>query len=482
MNEVNGIGSQILTGLGNGSGIDIAKLASDLTDVERLPKQQALESAKAQSEAAISAYSVLSVQIGPVRNVFNNLNDAAELTSASGTSSQTANVEVTAATGAALSGNHELWVKNLAYSQRNVSQTFTSRTESLNAGDGFQIKLTIGTAPSVTEQTVDIAAGDDTPNGIATAINRAGLGFTASIVDTAGDGSSYRIMLEGPTGAANNFVLSTDIGADFDFHTVDNSLRSAQDAEFELNGVTIFRSSNTVDDVLTGVTFDLKNTNTQADPAFLNITKDTSTLKTTLQALVTAYNDLNYSINELGNPDSLEEEVGGALSGDGNLLRTVKNAVREAIQGDSSTPSGDLSALRDIGITIDRFGDLQFDETKYDALAQSNFDDISTMLSAGTTNQSFFDGQDQGLARDIMASLDELTASSGIINTRKTSASERVPEYDDELEKLETRMEMVYNRYIQQFGVMESMVATLNSTRDYLEGQLEALSANFNNK
>jgi flagellar hook-associated protein 2 len=334
----------------------------------------------------------------------------------------------------------------------------------------------------VTEQTVDIAAGDDTPNGIATAINRAGLGFTASIVDTAGDGSSYRIMLEGPTGAANNFVLSTDIGADFDFHTVDNSLRSAQDAEFELNGVTIFRSSNTVDDVLTGVTFDLKNTNTQADPAFLNITKDTSTLKTTLQALVTAYNDLNYSINELGNPDSLEEEVGGALSGDGNLLRTVKNAVREAIQGDSSTPSGGLTALRDIGITIDRFGDLQFDETKYDALAQSNFDDISTMLSAGTTNQSFYDGQDQGLARDIMASLDELTASSGIINTRKTSASERVTDYDDELEKLEMRMEMVYNRYIQQFGVMESMVATLNSTRDYLEGQLEALSANFNNK
>ena len=92
MNEVNSIGSQILTGLGNGSGIDIYKLATDLTDVERLPKQQALESAKAQSEAAISAYSVLSFQIGELRNVFNKLNDAAELTSASGTSSQTANV------------------------------------------------------------------------------------------------------------------------------------------------------------------------------------------------------------------------------------------------------------------------------------------------------------------------------------------------------------------------------------------------------
>jgi len=481
MNEINGIGSQILTGLGNGSGIDIAKLASDLTDVERLPKQQALESAKAQSEAAISAYSVLSFQIGQLRNVFNSLNDAAELTSASGSSSQTANVEVTAATGAALSGTHQLSVTQLAYSQRNTSVGFAASTTSLNGGAAFDLTLTVGDTAATTE-TVSIAAGDDTPLGIVSSINRAGIGFTATLVDTAGDGSNYQIILEGPSGAEGKFAVSSESSTGLGFGDSTTALRTAQDAVFNINGVDVNRASNTIDDVLTGVTFELKNTIDSGSPATLSITKDTSTLKSNLQALVAAYNDLNYSINELGDPDSLEEEVGGALSGDGNLLRTVKNAVREAIQGDSSTPSGGLTALRDIGITIDRFGDLQFDETKYDALAQSNFDDISTTLSAGTTNQSFYNGQDQGLARDIMASLDELTASAGIINTRKTSASERVTDYDDELEKLEMRMEMVYNRYIQQFGVMESMVATLNSTRDYLEGQLEALSANFSKK
>ena len=479
MTEVNSVASKILTGLGNGSGIDIYQLATDLTDVERLPKQDALNSSKAASEAAISAYSVLSFQIGQLRSAFANLNDAAELTSASGSSSQSSNVSVTTATGAALSGTHEISVSQLAYSQRNVSNAFASSTTSLNGGAAFDIFLTVGTAPNDTVETVSIAAGDDTPVGIASAINKAGLGFTATLIDTAGDGSSYKLMLEGPTGASNNFTLSSSIADDFGFHDAGNELRAAQDAVFKLNGVDITRSSNTIDDVLTGVTFELKSTIDVLSPATLNISKDTDTLKASLQTLVAAYNDLNYSINELGNPDSLEEEVGGALSGDGNLLRTVKSAVREAVQGDSSTPSGNLNALRDIGITIDRFGDLQFDEATYDAIAQSSFDDISTMLSAGTTNQSFYDGQAQGLARDVMASLDELTASSGIINTRKTSAAERVSDYDDELEKLEMRMEMVYNRYLQQFGVMESMVATLNSTREALQGQLDALSASF---
>jgi flagellar hook-associated protein 2 len=260
------------------------------------------------------------------------------------------------------------------------------------------------------------------------------------------------------------------------------ALRTAQNAIFEVDGVEVNRASNTIDDVLTGVTFELKNTIDALSPATLSVTKDTDTLKTSLQTLVAAYNDLNYSINELGNPDSLEDEVGGALSNDRMFLRQLKDQLRTAIQSDSSTPSGDFTSLRDIGIEIDRDGDLTFDETSYDVLAQASFDDISTMFSAGTTNQSFYDGQDQGLARDVMATLDELTASSGLIATKKNNASENIAEIEDDLADLERRMEMVYQRYINQFSVMESMVAQLNSTREALTGQLEALTASWSNK
>ncbi len=480
MTEVNSVASKILTGLGNGSGIDIYQLATDLTDVERLPKQDALNSSKAASEAAISAYSVLSFQIGQLRNAFANLNDAAELTSASGSSSQSSNVSVTTATGAALSGTHEISVSQLAYSQRNVSNAFASSTTSLNGGAAFDITLTVGNASTTTE-TISVAAGDDTPVGIVSTINRAGLGFSATLVDTAGDGSSYKIILEGPSGAEGQFSVSAASSTALGFGDQTTALRTAQDAIFEVDGVQVNRASNTIDDVLTGVTFELKNTIDALSSATLSVSKDTDTLKTSLQTLVAAYNDLNYSINELGNPDSLEDEVGGALSNDRMFLSSIKNTVRNAVQSDSTSPSGDISSLRSIGITIDRYGDLQFDESVYDNLSQASFDDISLMLSAGTTEQSYYDGQAQGLAREVMASLDALTESSGIISSRKNSATERVLAFEDELKDLERRMEMVFNRYIQQFSVMESMVATLNNTREALQGQLDALSAGFSN-
>ena len=48
--------------------------------------------------------------------------------------------------------------------------------------------------------------------------------------------------------------------------------------------------------------------------------------------------------------------------------------------------------------------------------------------------------------------------------------------HEAELAKLEARMEVVYNRYLTQFGAMETLMATLDTTRDYLTSQFESLS------
>ena len=112
-------------------------------------------------------------------------------------------------------------------------------------------------------------------------------------------------------------------------------------------------------------------------------------------------------------------------------------------------------------------------------VAASSFDDISTMLSAGTNNQSRYDGQSQGLATDAVIKLETLTDSiSGIFVTRTTSAQTAIKRYEADLATLETRMEAVYQRYLQQFTVMESLVNTLNSTRESMATTWENM-ANF---
>ena len=99
------------------------------------------------------------------------------------------------------------------------------------------------------------------------------------------------------------------------------------------------------------------------------------------------------------------------------------------------------------------------------------------MLSAGTTNQSAYSSDEQGLAFDSMETLDTLMdAYDGIFVIRESSAADKLTDYEDRLAKIEMRMEMVYQSYVRQFSAMESLINTLNGTREYVKGQLESIA------
>ncbi|MDC3356902.1 flagellar filament capping protein FliD [Pseudomonadales bacterium] len=462
------VASSVLLSMGNGSGIDILKLARDLTDAEQLPQQNRIETAQGKTEAAISSYAILKYNVELLKEQFNGLNDAQELATPVATSNNTSAVSVSATLGSALSGSHEIDVTQLAAAQRNKSSEFSASSQSLNAGSGFDISV----VSDGTTHTISIEDGLDTPSGIASAINASGSGFTATLVDTGTDGVNYRLVIQGPSGEDNAFTVSST--PNLGFHDSGNQLTTAANAQFAIDGIDIERASNTVSDAITGITLNL---NAVASGIALQVVSDTSTLKTKLEDLVSVYNDMQIALTELGDPDSDEEEVGGALSNDLSLLRTVRDTMYDAISVVSSTPSGDVSSLTDLGIQLTRTGTLSFNESTYDAVALDNFSDIVTMLSAGTTNQSAYSSDDQGLAFDSMETLDTLMdAYDGIFSIRESSAEDKLADYEDRLSKIEMRMEMVYQSYVRQFSVMESLVNTMNGTRDYIKGQLESIS------
>ena len=462
------VGSSVLLSMGNGSGIDILKLARDLTDAEQLPQQNRIETAQGKTEAAISSYAILKYNVELLKEQFNGLNDAQELATPVATSNNTSAVSVSATLGSALSGSHEIAVTQLAAAQRNKSSEFSASSQSLNSGSGFDISV----ASNGKTHTISIGAGLDTPSGIAAAINASGTGFTATLVDTDTDGNNYRLVIQGPSGEDNAFTVSST--PNLGFHASGNQLTTAANARFTVDGIAIERASNTVSDAITGITLNL---NAVASGISLQVVSDTSTLKTKLQDLVSVYNDMQIALTELGDPDSDEEEVGGALSNDLSLLRTVRDTMYDAISTVSSTPSGGVNSLTDLGIELTRTGTLSFNESTYDTVALNKFSDIVTMLSAGTTNQSAFSSDKQGLAFDAKVKLDTLMdAYDGIFVIRESSAADKLTDYEDRLSKIEMRMEMVYQSYVRQFSAMETLINTLNGTREYVKGQLESIA------
>ncbi|MDB4077134.1 flagellar filament capping protein FliD [Porticoccaceae bacterium] len=467
MADAGSVSSQVLTTLGVGSGLDVFKLAQDLTDVEKVPKKESIESDITATEASISGYGLVSFQVGQLQKAFETLNDADELATSTGSSSNTSAISLTSLDGAAATGAYDITVTRLAQEQRMISDEYTATTTTLNSS-AFDISIAVG---SSTTTTTAVTVSTPTPAGVVSAINAASTGVTASLVDTGIGGTNYRIILTGPTGSEGAFTMSST--PDLGFGDSGNTLQAAQDSIINFDGLTVTRSSNEISDVIAGATISL--TETTSTAVRLNIVSDRTTLKTNLENVVTAYNDLNTLFTEL-TAEGSEAELGGALADDTSLVRYLKSQIRSALFADSSTTSGSVSALRDLGVSIDKTGNLTLNETTYDAVVASSYDDVVMMLSANTSDQNLFGTESKGLSQDIATILEDFSDSTGVLTTRTSNAEGSLQDYKDELVKLEARMEGVYQRYLTQFSAMESLIASMDTTKDYLEGQLESLS------
>ncbi|HAZ78318.1 MAG TPA: hypothetical protein DCX08_00155, partial [Porticoccaceae bacterium] len=225
-------------------------------------------------------------------------------------------------------------------------------------------------------------------------------------------------------------------------------------------------------------------TETVFDSARLTITRDKSQLKTNLQDIITSYNDLESLIDELNTDEAVE--AGLSLAGEGSLLRSVQSRIYNALTATSSTASGTVDAVRDLGISVDRYGKLQFDEAKYDTLIATNWEDVVTMLTADTTNQSLYGLAPKGLGQDVATIINGLSASTldgdvqnGLIANRTAALTKTEEGYQLELTKLEARMQTLYQRYLMQFTAMETLMNSLNNTRDYMESQIDVITSAY---
>jgi flagellar hook-associated protein 2 len=282
-------------------------------------------------------------------------------------------------------------------------------------------------------------------------------------------------MITGQTGSSNSFSLtpSTAISS----LALDN-IQVADNADLVVDGVSISSSTNKVQNVIAGTTLDLFNTTTNAKVDF---SSDTSAVKAKIADLVTKFNDANTMLGVVSDPKSTVETYGATLVGN-SIVNTVRTQLRSLIITDSSAKSGGLTALRDIGLSINRTGELELDATKLDASLQGKFEHVVTMLSANRENQSDFSVLKRGVAGDAVKKIATLIGTSGVLSTQSTNFTSKVSNYKQELEKLDARMAMLLSRYNKQFGAMESLVGQSKSLRTSLESTFEGMMSVYTNK
>ena len=236
--------------------------------------------------------------------------------------------------------------------------------------------------------TITIDSTNNTLTGIRDAINEAGIGVTASIINDGSD-TPYRLALTvDNTGEEYSMQISVDGDAALEsllgYDPTDTQNLSqtseAQNAEFTVDGIAISKASNTVSDVITGVNLSLLATNID-EATTITISRDTSSISSAVESFVEAYNEVITAVQELTVYDADSEEA-GLLNGD-SATRNIQMQIRRILSEPVSGGSGSLTRLSQVGVTIQDDGLLEIDDDTLSEALSENFDSFAGLFASG---------------------------------------------------------------------------------------------------
>ena len=474
-------GMDVVNLLKQGSGIDVKVLAQNLVNAEKAPRQALIDKAIQTNQAKISGYASIMSAVSSLKDAFAAMQDQSSFNSLMLQNSAPTALSVTG-DSTALAGNHQIDVLSLAQPQRSFSAGFSSSSAALNGGNPFTVDISIGGVNT----TVDVTTA--TPAGIVAAINAKNTGVTAQMVNTGAGSNGWTIALNSTSsGSANAFTATvtgftaTDGSGNPVAPPVFSTSQTAADAHLKVDGLEMWRSSNTVSDAIPGLTLGLlaptssNGTLASSTPATVQLTRDTSAIQTAVQNLVSAFNNVKSVLKAASDKNSTTPDVGGTLVNDA-LVRQIRNQVTNMVTGYSPTASGDIKALRDLGVTLQADGTLAVSTKKLDTALSQHYDDVVNMMSANQNTHSTL-----GLAGNAAQSLTDVLSSTGPIVRASKNASTMVTHYTDQETQLNSQMQSLLDRYTKQFAAMDMIVGQMNSLRTSLTSQFNSM-LNVNNK
>ncbi len=476
------------------SGLNTTSIISQLQAVEQQPII-ALQKQEAAYQVELSSYSTLQGNLTDLQSAVTNLASKDNVTSSSATSSNTSLLTATATT-ATTAGSYSITVNTLAAAQKLNSTGFTG-TEAVGAGT-IHLKVGSNTATDIT------VGSTDTISTVAQSINNANAGVTANVVYS---GASYYLMLTSQkTGTANTISLTvTESGTTSSTDPLNQDTtglsrlvydstskiynltqqQAAADANISVDGITnITRSSNTISDVISGVTLNLQGANTST-PVTLTVQQDYTLLNTRVNAFVTAYNSLVDTLNTQQSYDS-STHTAGTLFGDSTTSMIQSQITKTALNAVSGLASG-FSTLADMGVTQStpddptKLSKLQFNSATLSSKLSSNPTAVATFFtSTSTTSTTGTTTGTQGFSATMSGVLNNiLNSTSGLLATRTKGIQSILTSMDKEISDMTTRLNANQTRLQTQFSALEVILSNYKNTASSLTTQLSQLQSNW---
>ena len=542
-----------------GSGLNITQIVDSLVEADTIPKKNMLEEDKTIKQTEISAFASLASELNSLKFDLSSLANSNKYVPSSGNSNLAISVS-DSSTATAFSS--DVTVNSLASQQTlefSGSSPFTSPTASINTGT---LTLNLGTwnssAGSFTNKstpvtyTVTVNSSNNTLQGLASSLNALS-GISASVLQTSA--GVYSLVVKSPMGADNAIrITTTDTGlnqfrADPTIGSGSPAPATAQkqaasDAELVVDGVTVKRTSNSISNIFSGYTIDLKGETDTLTPSNFNVSSslDVDSAFNNAKTLVDRLNLTRTYFDELLDR-GIDDGEKGTLSAD-PVMKAISNQIRKLTENSLVGFGSNSRYLSELGIQTKRDGTLLINEksfkeavendpTSYDAIFNSSITSNNTNLAISKTSISkpkagVYDYTHQVLVNSYLGNtklvngtdsqtgltyysatsgdtagitiipqatvssafvyvgesmldkmdtyIENILSSSGDIERRKNSLNKDLSEIDDGLLDINRKVDVIRERYLEQFSAMETAVTSLKGTGEYLENMVKSWS------
>lgn len=359
---------------GLASGLDTSGIVKQLLQLERQPVVR-LEQRQAELRKVNDAWGQITTKLSALRTAIDKIGKPGALAPTKVSSSNEAAVAVTA-NGTGTPGEVSFTVTRLATSHRiQAGGSFASSTATVGAGTFALVDSTTG-AQLLSVETTDTT----TVEQLAAQINAADGDISAQALKVA-DGDVRLLVTAGDTGASGSFAVGSAPAA-VGSTTV---LTAGVDASLQLGSLEVTRSSNTIDDLLPGATVELRAVT--AGPVTVRTERDTAATVATVKGLVDALNGVLSTVKDLSSYDAASKKAKPLQGND--TARRLATDLRAAVSGTVAGLTGPISTAGSIGIELDRYGAITFDEAVFTKALADNPEGVTALFRrAGSSSDA----------------------------------------------------------------------------------------------
>lgn len=448
----------LFTSLQAGSGVDLSTLVPSLIEAQFSTKTAALKAKADTLTAQISGVSSIKSSITDFASALASLAKGGTLATQAA-SSDPASLGVTTSAGAKLAGlSKSISIDALASAQVSSTKSAFSSTASLGTGS---LSIQVGSNAAVS---IDIGSADSTPAALAAKINAANAGVKASVITDAG-GNAY-LSFTGASGKDNSFTITATEGdtAGLSRLNVGNgatgttNASTAANASITVDGVTVERASNTVNDLVDGVTMTLSAVTTK--PVALTGASPVAALSTVVSNFVSTYNDNMAALNKAIDPATGDLRSDPAARSLAQTLRTL--TTTKLVPGSDAGPQ----TLADLGVRTEKDGTLTVDQTVLAQALSKNPRSVEQMFQSSGDNIIGLSARMNAVQMSATSSVYGLTASYNNLTSQQSNNA-------DAQTRLATTRQSATDAMTARFSAMNTAVGKYKSVQSFMDQQVK---------